>query len=65
MSTFTIELPEEQARRLHELAQEAGVSPERLLRAGLEEWLGRPDTKFAEAAEYVLNKNRELYRRLA
>jgi predicted transcriptional regulator len=65
MSTFTIELPEEQARRLRELAQEAGIPPERLLRAGLEEWLSRPNTKFAEAADYVLSKNRELYRRLA
>ena len=65
MSTFTIELPEEQARRLRELAADAGVPPERLVSAGLEEWLSRPDARFAEAAEYVLNKNRELYRRLA
>jgi antitoxin FitA len=65
MSKFTIELREEHARRLHELAAEAGVPPERLLRAGLEEWLSRPDTKFDEAAQYILEKNRELYRRLA
>jgi antitoxin FitA len=65
MSTFTIELPEEQARRLRERASKAGVPPERLLRDGLEEWLDHPDTRFAEAAEYVLKKNRELYRRLA
>jgi antitoxin FitA len=65
MSTFTIELPDEQARRLRELAAEAGVAPEHLVSAGLAEWLGRSETSFAEAAEYVLNKNRELYRRLA
>jgi hypothetical protein len=65
MSTFTIDLPEEQARRLHDLAREAGILPEELLRAGVEEWLCRSDRKFAEAAEYILNKNRELYRRLA
>jgi hypothetical protein len=65
MSTFTIELPEDQARRLCELADEAGVPPERLVSAGLEEWLSRPDARFAKAAKYVLNKNRELYQRLA
>jgi antitoxin FitA len=65
MPTFTIELPEEQAPRLREIAAEAGVAPEHLVCAGLAEWLSRSDTSFAEAVEYVLNKNRELYRRLA
>ena len=54
MTTLTIPLAEEQLRRLQELA-----------RAVVEEWLSRPDANFARAAEYVLNKNRELYRRLA
>ena len=62
---FTVVLPEEKARRLRELAREAGVSPEHLLRVGVEEWLSYPDRDFAEAAAYVLHKNRELYRRLA
>jgi antitoxin FitA len=62
---FTISLPEEQAERLRELASESGVSPEQLLRAGVGEWLTRPGRDFAEAAAYVLKKNRELYRRLA
>jgi predicted transcriptional regulator len=65
MTTITIALPEEQARKLEELAQEAGVTPEALLRAGVEEWLARPRSDFAEAAAYVLKKNAELYRRLA
>ncbi len=65
MNAFTIALPEDQADRLRELALEAGISPEELLRAGVEEWLTRPDRDFAEAAAYVLRKNRELYRRLA
>lgn len=65
MDIFTVELPEAQAQQLRELAREAGVSPEQLLRVGVEEWLSRPGRDFAEAAAYVLQKNRELYRRLA
>jgi predicted transcriptional regulator len=65
MTTFTIELPEEHVRRLHDLAREAGTTPEDLIRAGIEEWLAHPRADFAEAAEYVLEKNAELYRRLA
>lgn len=65
MDIFTVELSEEQAQQLRELAREAGVSPEELLRVGVEEWLSRHGRDFAEAAAYVLQKNRELYRRLA
>ncbi|QEH35142.1 Ribbon-helix-helix protein, copG family [Aquisphaera giovannonii] len=65
MDTFTIELPEEQARRLREQAEEAGVTPEEMLRFTIQEWLTRPGQDFARAAAYVLQKNRELYRRLA
>jgi len=65
MDVFTVVLPEVQAQRLRELAREAGVSPEQLLRVGVEGWLSRPGRDFAEAAAYVLQKNRELYRRLA
>lgn len=65
MTTFTIALSDDRARRLEELARKAGVAPEDLLRAGVEEWLSRPREDFARAAEHVLTKNAELYRRLA
>jgi predicted transcriptional regulator len=65
MTTITITLPEEQARKLQELAEAAGTSPEELLRAGVEEWLSPPRRDFSEAAAYVLHKNAALYRRLA
>lgn len=65
MTTFSIELPDDQAERLRDLAIEAGVTPEELLGAGVREWLIRSDKNFAEAAGYVLRKNTELYRRLA
>ena len=65
MTTITIALPEERVLQLEELAQQAGVAPEELLRASVDEWLSRNDLRFAQAADYVLSRNEELYRRLA
>jgi hypothetical protein len=41
------------------------VTPEELARAGLEDWLRQPREDFVQAARYVLEKNAELYKRLA
>jgi len=65
MSTITIQLSDERLLRLQELAKEAKIAPEELIRASVEEWLSRPKEDFARAANYVLRKNAELYRRLA
>jgi hypothetical protein len=65
VASITIELTEEKALKLKELAMEVGVTPEELLRAGVEEWLRERREDFAKAAAYVLEKNAELYRRLA
>jgi len=65
MTTLTISLKEEPMLRLKELAAEAGVAPEELVRASVERWLIKPNDDFAHAASYVLKKNEELYRRLA
>lgn len=65
MSAITINLPEERLRLLQELAARLGVSPEDLARVGVEELLANSDEKFDEAARHVLEKNAELYRRLA
>jgi predicted transcriptional regulator len=65
MTAITIPLPEAQLQRLQELAREANLTPEELVRAALEEWLRQPKEDFIRAANYVLQKNAELYRRLA
>jgi len=65
MTMITIPLSDEQMQQLRELAQRAGVSPEELARASLEDWLRQPREDFRQAARYVLAKNAELYRRLA
>ena len=46
-------------------AEQAGVSPEEYLRRRVEQMLQQPDEAFREAADHVLRKNAELYRRLA
>ena len=65
MSTITITLSDERLLRLKELAKEAKLAPEDLIRDSIEEWLSRPKDDFARAANYVLQKNAELYRRFA
>jgi hypothetical protein len=65
VATITIPITEDRLLRLRELAREANVAPEDLVRASLEEWLKHPKDDFARAANYVIEKNIELYRRLA
>ncbi len=65
MSSITITLPEERLAKLREIAARLNVTPEDLARVSIEELLTRPDETFKQAAEYVLQKNSDLYRRLA
>jgi len=65
MTTITIDLPKERIRKLKELAAHYGVSPEELVRASVEDMLEQPEEQFQKAADYVLKKNDELYKRLA
>jgi UDP-N-acetylglucosamine 2-epimerase len=65
MTTITIPLPEEHLRQLQEKAARMGVAPEELARATIEELLARPETDFEQVVDYVLDKNAELYKRLA
>lgn len=62
---FPIELPEPQADKLRGEAQRLGVRPEDLATAAVVDLLNREDGDFEAAASYVLQKNSELYRRLA
>lgn len=64
MSTLTVSIPTEQAEQLGREADRLGVSVEELLRRIANDYLARKDS-FEAAAQYVLHKNAELYRRLA
>jgi hypothetical protein len=65
MTMITIPLSEERLARLRVWAEQAGLTPEEFLRRRVEQLLDRPDEQFRQAATYVLQKNTELYRRLA
>jgi hypothetical protein len=62
---LAIDLSPSQADRLHERAKSLGLQPEELARAVVADLLTTPDDDFHAAAEAVLQKNAELYRRLA
>lgn len=65
MTTITVELPSERLQKLQELALKFGVSMEELVRVSVEDMLTQPEEQLRKAAQYVLKKNAELYRRLA
>ncbi len=65
MTVVNIPLTEEQLAKLREKARRLQVPPEALLVATLEDLLSRPNEEFQRAMEYVLEKNAEIYRRLA
>ena len=65
VSTMKVTLPDEQWLRLKEMAKYLGITLEELVQTGLEEVLKQPDETFKQIADYVLEKNAELYRRLA
>ncbi len=65
MAEITISISEERLEQLRRIAIETGTSAEDLVRASLEDWLRQPREDFTEAAQRVLQKNTELYRRLA
>ena len=62
---LSIELNETEGTRLRDEAARLGVKPEELARAALTDLLRNEDEDFRKAAEQVLRKNEELYRRLA
>jgi antitoxin FitA len=64
MSTLTFQIDEATAEQLTEAARERGLRVDELLRQIAADFIARKDG-FESAARYVLNKNAELYRRLA
>jgi hypothetical protein len=62
---ISVDLTETQQRQLAELAGKLRVSPESLAAAALGDLLTRREADFEKAAARVLEKNAELYGRLA
>ena len=51
--------------KIADLAKQFNIPVEQLLRLSFEEFIARPQEDFQKALEYVLEKNKELYKRLA
>lgn len=60
-----IELSDSQAEKLRSEAQRLGVEPQALAAAAVLDLLSRETPDFDRAAELVLQKNQELYKRLS
>jgi hypothetical protein len=62
---LSIDLSPAQADRLRIEAERLGLTPEDLARAAITDLLATTGEDFKAAADRVLKKNQELYRRLA
>ena len=65
MRVLELKLPEPTLAKLKAAAERLSVSPEDLAILSLEEKLTQLDIQFKDAADYLLNKHAELYKRLA
>ncbi len=65
MNDITVTVPEAQLTQLKEKADRLGITLTDLILLGIDDILSRPDEEFRRTADYVLQKNAELYRRLA
>ncbi len=63
--TLTLELDENQILQLQAIASRLNVSIADLAKAAINDLIAKPDSEFEQAVSRVLEKNAELYRRLA
>lgn len=62
---ITVEITGTREQQLAKVARRLKVRPEELAAAAVEDLLAQPEVDFHKAAQRVLEKNRELYRRLS
>jgi len=65
MKQITINIDESKVKEIQELADKYGVPVEKLLSSVVERMINDSDPRFEKAKAYVLEKNKELYNRLA
>jgi hypothetical protein len=63
--TIHLTLTPEQEKQLQEAARRLNIPPEALASAAIRDLLAQTSADFERVADRVLEKNRELYRRLA
>jgi hypothetical protein len=65
MTTIAVELTQTEKEQLRKLAEGLNLPPEDLVGAIVRDFIGPQAADFDAASRRVLEKNRELYRRLA
>lgn len=65
MTSVTVPLSDDEMRRLEELSKREGLTVEQMVRMGIHDFISQPDEAFRAAAKRVMDKNADLYRRLA
>lgn len=65
MAALTIALADEDLGELEALAARLGTTPQALVRAHIDDLLSGRESNFERVADYVLDKNADLYKRLA
>jgi hypothetical protein len=65
MTTLTVTIDDRKAAALKDRAEHFELPLEDLLVASIENLVTQPEKEFEQAVKHVLDKNRELYRRLA
>ncbi len=65
MAEIRIPLADDQMAQLREVAERYGIAPEEIARLSLEDLLSRSDESMQAQIDHVIEKNNELYQRLA
>jgi hypothetical protein len=65
VAEIRIPLADEQMAQLREVAERYGIAPEEIARLSLEDLLSRSDESIQAQIDHVIEKNKELYQRLA
>jgi hypothetical protein len=65
MTRIIVEIDDNKAAILEDKAKKFGLLPEQFVSASIEDLISQPEPDFEEAIRKVLDKNRELYERLA
>lgn len=65
MTMLTIPISDERLQKLKAVAARHQLAPEELIQISIDELINHPEEAVIDAMDYVLNKNAELYRRLA
>jgi len=65
VAEIRIPLADDQMAQLREVAERYGIAPEEIARLSLEDLLSRSDESIQAQIDHVIEKNKELYQRLA